>query len=98
MMFPKPKTPRNTKYLAWIRTLPCIYPVDKGTCGVTPARESHHTETGGIALVGSDYSAVPCCLDHHREIHQKHSKRGPWSEDELQEITARLRAAFEGIK
>lgn len=93
-MKPQPliKTPRDAKYLKFIRTLPCTI------CGTTYEVDGHHTDTGGIALVGSDYSALPLCRTHHSEIHQKHSKRGQWGEVELKVILARLFAAYEKSK
>lgn len=85
----KTKTPRDPKYLAFIRGLPCC------RCGWTPSGNSHHTDPGGKSLVGSDYSAVPLCAPHlvgdelkscHAEVHQKHGKRGFWGEDELSQL------------
>ena len=87
---PKKKTPRDVKYLKFVRSLSCQI------CGTTHDIQCHHTDTGGIALVGSDYSVVPLCLDHHREIHQKMSKKGPWSEEELHKITADLFLKYQG--
>lgn len=87
----KTKIPRDSKYLAFIRTLPCLI------CGTTYNVQSHHTDTGGVAIVGSDYSALPVCLSHHRDIHQSMSKRGPWSEEELLEITTRLKKVYENL-
>ena len=87
--FFKEKTCRDAAYLKWIRSRPCL------VCGKIPAGESHHSETGGIELVGSDYSALPICSADHRDIHQHHSKRGTWSKEELVEIIASLRAEYE---
>jgi len=89
---PKIRTPRDSKYLAWLRTQPCV------VCLNPVTGQSHHTESGGISLVGSDYSAVPICSLHHREIHQHSSKRGKWGEEELAGIIERLLAAYDLIK
>ena len=93
-MNPQPliKTPRDAKYLKFIRTLPCTI------CGTTLEVDGHHTDTGGIALVGSDYSALPLCRVHHSELHQKSGKKGTWRSDELESILARLFAAYENSK
>lgn len=85
---PKIKTVRDAKYLAFLRTLPCAI------CSTPPPSQSHHSETGGISLVGSDHSAYPVCLPCHRDIHQKMSKRGPFKEDELNALLDRLLAAY----
>lgn len=50
---------RNPKYLAWIRTLPCL------VCERTPCHAAHTGSDGGTAQKPSDYSAVPLCADHH---------------------------------
>lgn len=62
-MNPQPKNPpgRSEAYLDYIRSLPCI------VCR-NPA-EPHHTESGGVGLKGSDFSCVPLCRKHHRELH-----------------------------
>lgn len=53
------KPVRDWKYRQWIRSLPC------SACGLEPAGEAAHTETGGIATKGSDYSCVPLCTGCH---------------------------------
>lgn len=53
------KPARDWKYRLWIRSLPCA------GCGLEPAGEAAHTETGGIQTKGSDYSCVPLCTDCH---------------------------------
>ncbi len=77
---PKIKPVRDPKFLAFIRSQPCLI------CGGKDQVHAHHTETGGIGTKGSDHSAVPLCWNHHREVHDKYGKRGPWSEAELIEI------------
>lgn len=75
----KVKTPRDLAYLNWIRQQHCI------KCGVTPCH-AHHTESGGMGIKGSDYSAIPLCAYHHATLHATTSKRGDWTEVELQAI------------
>lgn len=91
---PKKKTPRDSAYLRFIRGKICCFPECDSTC-----TDPHHSDTGGTALVGSDYSAVPMCLDHHRLIHQKYAKSGYWPEDELKSMTAGYLADYrEAVK
>jgi len=59
---PKIKTDKDPKYLAWVRKQPCVI------TGRSPC-EAHHTETGGIGMKGSDYSAVPLHWRQHRICH-----------------------------
>jgi len=87
----KQKTPRDKKYLAWIKTLPCQ------VCRTPGATEPHHTETGGIGIKGSDYSCVPLCHVCHQKLHMKQSKSGMWSKEQLMEITGRLQSKFNNI-
>lgn len=54
------KPARNLKYLAWIRTLPCL------VCGKTNGIEAAHTGPHGIAQKSPDTSAIPLCARHHR--------------------------------
>lgn len=63
-MFPKPKTYRSEKYLAFVRTQPCC--VCKNPYGSQP----HHTEKSGTSMKGTDLSCIPLCERHHIEIHQ----------------------------
>lgn len=82
MLFPKPKTPRDGKFLRWIDTLPCCAP----GCGVEQGGDHHHTECGGTGLTGSDYKAVPMCREHHSLLHTKCSKAGMWKSEVLEKI------------
>ena len=61
--YPKPKTDKDPKYLAWVRKQPCVI------TGRTPC-EAHHTETGGMGMKGSDYSALPLYHTEHAICHQ----------------------------
>ena len=60
---PKNKTDKDPKYLAWIRKQPCVI------TGKTPC-EAHHTDTGGMGMKGSDYSALPLYHTEHKRCHQ----------------------------
>lgn len=64
MMFPKPQSQRSPGYLAYVRTLPCLY------CGARS--EAHHWAPMGIAGKGTatkhdDWASVPLCHEHHME-------------------------------
>lgn len=67
--FPKP-LPRvtNKKYLAWIRTLPCVLRdvPDAGACirwyGKT---EANHTGARALSRIADDDTALPFCKGHH---------------------------------
>ena len=61
-MIPKNKPGRSEKYLDYIRSRPCC------VCQAKPA-EPHHTARGGTSVKGSDFSAIPMCRGHHRELH-----------------------------
>jgi hypothetical protein len=88
-MFPKPKTPRDAKYLKFLRSLPCT------KCKATYEVDSHHTETGGMGLTGSDYSALPLCRICHCDLHRNCAKGGFWKEEELKNILSGLKARYE---
>lgn len=56
------KPPRNARYRAWIRSLPCA------SCGIEPAGEAAHTGSdGGMSQKSSDYSCVPLCSQCHTQ-------------------------------
>jgi len=58
----KKQVARSEEYLEFVRMLPCCI------CKEWPS-EPHHTESGGVGMKGSDYSAIPLCRPHHRECH-----------------------------
>ncbi len=63
-MIPKPKRIRDAKYLAWIRTRPCI----ALNCVEGPPSEPHHVKPKGGGIMGSkvsDRRTVPVCRKHH---------------------------------
>lgn len=60
MQIPKHKREVNKKYLAWVRSQPCII------CGRLPS-DAHHIKSK--AAYGSDYTTVCLCRGHHSEVH-----------------------------
>jgi len=50
---------RDSKYLAFIRTIPCLVCRHRGVV------HAHHAETGGMGIKASDYTAIPLCVKHH---------------------------------
>jgi len=54
------KPQRNSRYLAWIRTQPCV------VCGATRGIEAAHTGPHGLGQKSPDPSAIPLCQKHHR--------------------------------
>ena len=59
----KPQTYRNSKYMRFIKTLPCC------VCGRMPSDPHHVKEKGkgGICLKPSDLNCIPLCRLHHQE-------------------------------
>jgi hypothetical protein len=64
----KPK--RDSRYLAWIRTLPCV------VCGSTKGIEASHTGPRGLGQKSPDSSAIPLCAHHHRTGRDSYHKLG----------------------
>ena len=64
------KSARNPRYLAWIRTLPCL------VCGRTTGIEAAHTGPHGMAQKSPDISAIPLCARHHRTGRDSYHKLG----------------------
>jgi hypothetical protein len=61
MQFPKPIKYRSEKYLAWIRTQPCL------VCGGN-SEACHVRKLKGGAGTGTkphDFCAIPLCRNHH---------------------------------
>lgn len=54
------KPQRNPRYLAWIRTQPCV------VCGTRRGIEAAHTGPHGLGQKSPDSSAIPLCIRHHR--------------------------------
>jgi hypothetical protein len=65
------KPVRNPKYLAWIRTQPCL------VCGATRSIEAAHTGPHGLGQKSPDTSAVPLCAKHHRTGNDSYHRLGP---------------------
>lgn len=83
------KPARNPKYLAWIRTQPCL------VCGSTRWIEAAHTGPHGLGQKSPDSSAVPLCAKHHRTGNDSYHRLGPRKFNEvhnlnLAEIVRRL--------
>jgi len=64
----KPK--RDSRYLAWIRTLPCV------VCGSARGIEASHTGPRGLGQKSPDSSAIPLCVPHHRTGRDSYHKLG----------------------
>lgn len=59
------KPVRDSKYLAWVRSWPCI------ACGtVRRAREAMHIGPHGMGQKASDLDTLPGCRVCHRELHK----------------------------
>jgi hypothetical protein len=65
------KPARNLKYLAWIRTQPCL------VCGKAGGIEAAHTGPHGMGQKSPDTSAIPLCARHHRTGSDSYHKLGP---------------------
>src|SRR5579862_6480900 len=65
------KPARSPKYLAWIRTQPCL------VCRSKRAVEASHTGPHGISQKSPDSSAVPLCARHHRTGNDSYHRLGP---------------------
>ena len=66
-----PKPVRNPKYLAWIRTHPCV------VCGASRGIEASHTGPHGLGQKSPDSSAIPLCAKHHCTGNDSYHKLGP---------------------
>jgi hypothetical protein len=65
------KPTRDTRYLAWIRALPCA------VCGATCGIEASHTGPHGLGQKAPDSSAIPLCYRHHRTGNDSYHRLGP---------------------
>jgi hypothetical protein len=75
-----PHPVRNPRYLAWIRTLPCV------VCGITRGIEASHTGPHGLGQKSPDSSAIPLCGKHHRTGKDSYHKLGPRKFAELHDL------------
>ena len=85
------KPHRDSKYLQWIRTLPCV------VCGTNRNVEAAHTGAHGLGQKSPDSSAIPLCIRHHRtgadSYHELGARRfAAVHELNIQETVARLNA------
>jgi hypothetical protein len=62
---------RNPRYLAWIRTQPCV------VCGARRGIEAAHTGPRGLGQKSPDRSAIPLCFRHHRTGGESYHRLGP---------------------
>lgn len=62
---------RSSRYLAWIRTLPCI------VCRSTRNIEAAHTGPHGMSQKAPDTSCIPLCHRHHQGGEDSLHKLGP---------------------
>jgi hypothetical protein len=60
MMFPKPISYKDKKYIKYIESLPCVVGMD--CYGDIVA---HHVEAGGVGMKCSDYRTISTCQNHH---------------------------------
>ncbi len=65
------KPERDSRYLQWIRTLPC------SVCRTTRNIEAAHTGPHGLGQKASDSTAIPLCAKHHRTADDCYHKLGP---------------------
>jgi len=79
---------RDRKYLAWIRTQPCL------TCRTTRGIEAAHTGKAGMGIKSTDYSALPLCGPCHRTGAASYHNLGErrWSDAWGVDIGARVAA------
>lgn len=61
---------RNPRYLAWIRTQPCV------VCGARRGIEASHTGPHGLGQKSPDSSAIPLCSKHHRTGNDSYHRLG----------------------
>ena len=95
MRFPKEKTARDAKYLAWLRRLPCAF------CGAPAPSEASHHGKRGVGLKASDHEALPACRRCHQRHHDKGSAHARFDgmdreqrSDALGELAGRYRSMF----
>jgi hypothetical protein len=62
---------RDSRYIQWIRTLPC------SVCGTTRNIEAAHTGPHGLGQKSPDSTAIPLCPAHHRTADDCYHKLGP---------------------
>jgi len=65
------KPRRDSRYLQWVRTLPC------SVCHATRNIEAAHTGPHGLGQKSPDSTAIPLCAAHHRTGADSYHKLGP---------------------
>lgn len=65
------KPRRDSRYLQWIRTLPC------SVCHASRNIEAAHTGPHGLGQKSPDSTAIPLCETHHRTGNDSYHKLGP---------------------
>ncbi len=65
------KPRRDSRYLQWVRTLPCA------VCRTTRNIEAAHTGAHGLGQKAPDSTAIPLCIPHHRTANDSYHKLGP---------------------
>jgi len=74
------KPRRNSRYLQWVRTLPCV------VCRTTRNIEAAHTGAHGLGQKAPDSTAIPLCAAHHRTGNDSYHKLGPRRFAELHKL------------
>jgi len=69
------KTFKDSKHLAWIRTLPCLL-CKAGYYSHSKEVQAHHLlkpydGVRGMSLKANDRNAIPLCVHHHSQLHTK---------------------------
>lgn len=71
----KKKTPRDEKYLAWIRKQPCLV---SGSEYDVIAHHVRHGNPCGMGLKPSDYRCIPLRADIHVNLHSWRNGEADW--------------------
>lgn len=58
---------RDTEYMAWIRSLPCILAGNHCSGRV----HAHHAGKRAFGRKASDNTCIPLCAGHHGELHER---------------------------
>ena len=93
---------RDPKYLAWIRTLPCVCCKLITFRNFTPQKwpnEAAHVGDRGLRQKCSDYETLPLCVWHHRESLLSHHVLGKkfWAQWKLdkEKLVLAYKASYE---
>ena len=74
---------RDSKYLQWIRTLPC------SVCCTVRNIEAAHTGQHGLGQKAPDSKAIPLCATHHRTGNDSYHKLGPRRFEQVHRLNIR---------